>query len=122
MPNSSLTQTFQVSPPQTAEHLGSGTLAVLATPALIAWLENTAMKLIIGLSPEETSVGISMNLKHLKASGVGEIIQCEAILTVVEGRKFTFELLATNALGDLIAEGIHERVAVNIKRFMSKII
>lgn len=121
MLHSKFKQTFQVNPTQTAEHLGSGTLAVLATPALISFMENTALKLLADLPPEETSVGISMNMKHLKASGVGEIIQCEAILTVVEGRKYTFEVSATNAIGDVIAQGVHERVVVNIEKFMSKV-
>ena len=122
MLNTSFTQSIQVTENQTAANLGSGTLAVFGTPALIALMENTAMKLLIGLPEDSTSVGISINVQHLKASIVGTIINCRATITAIEGRKYSFKLEATDKAGNLIGEGIHERFIVNAQKFMSKLL
>jgi len=121
MLNSSFSQTIQVSENQTAAFLGSGTLSVFGSPALIALMENTAMKLLINIPKDSTSVGISMNMQHLKASPVGATIKCTATLINIEGRKYTFKIEAIDEMGNLIGKGIHERVEVNIGKFMSKI-
>ena len=121
MLNSTFTQTIQVSENQTALYLGSGSLPVFGTPALIALMENTSMKLLTDLPTGSSSVGISMNMKHTKASLVGAEIQCTATIIAIEGRKYTFKLEATDKAGDSIGEGIHERVVVDIAKFMAKI-
>jgi len=121
MINSTFTQTIQVSENQTALYLGSGSLPVFGTPALIALMENTSMKLLADLPTGSSSVGISMNMKHTKASLVGTEIQCTATIIAIEGRKYTFKLEATDKAGDSIGEGIHERVVVDIAKFMTKI-
>jgi len=113
-------QTIRVAENQTAIHYGSGLLPVFATPALIALMENTAMQLIT-LPEGCSSVGISINMQHLKASPVGEDIQCTATLTGVEGRKYSFEIIAADSHLQLVGKAIHERVVVDIDRFMSKI-
>ena len=118
--NKSLTQTITVNEHQTASEYGSGLLPVFATPALVALMENTAMQLI-ELPEGGSSVGISISVKHLKASAIGEIINCEAILTAVEGRKYTFELTATDSIGDIVGTGNHERVLIDVERFMNKL-
>jgi fluoroacetyl-CoA thioesterase len=63
-----------------------------------------------------------MNMQHLKASPVGATVECTATITAIEGRKYSFAIKAIDAYGDLIGEGIHERVVVNIDKFMSKIL
>ena len=118
--NKQLTQTTIVTDSQTAKRLGSGLLAVFSTPALVAFMENTAMQLID--TPEgSSSVGTSICVKHLKASAVGETISCTATLTEVEGRLYRFTLEATDSKGAVIGTGTHERALIDIERFMSKI-
>lgn len=121
MLNSTLTQTIQVSENQTAISLGSGTLPVFATPALIALMENTAMKLLSNLPEGNTSVGVSINMQHLKASPIGALVECSATISAIEGRKYTFTIKTIDAGGNLIGEGVHERVVVNVEKFMGKI-
>ena len=116
----SFSQTIQVTENQTATHYGSGLLPVFATPALIALMENTAMQLI-PLPAGCSSVGISINMQHLKASPVGTSIQCTATISAIVGKKFTFEIVATDNSLEIIGKAIHERVIVDIVRFMSKI-
>lgn len=118
--NKELSQTTIVTEDQTAEKLGSGLLPVFSTPALVAFMENTAMKLIE--TPEgKSSVGTAISVKHLKASPVGEKISCTATLTENEGRRYTFHLVATDSKGDIIGEGSHDRFVIDIEKFMAKI-
>jgi fluoroacetyl-CoA thioesterase len=115
-----ISQTIIVQENQTASKYGSGLLPVFATPALVALMENTAMQLIEP-AEDSSSVGISISVKHLKASPVGSEIKCKATITAIEGRKYSFELIATDASGDIIGEGTHERIVINIEKFMSKL-
>lgn len=116
-----LKQTFTITQEQTASNMGSGDLDVLATPALIAMLENTAKTLLSSqLSPAQTSVGIHIQLAHKKASAVGSNIQCEATLTE-QGKLFAFSLRAIDMAGNEIASGTHQRAIVDIEGFMGKL-
>ena len=117
----SFSQKIQVTENQTAIQYGSGLLPVFATPALIALMENTAMQLIT-LPAGSSSVGISINMQHLKATPVGASIQCTATIAAIEGRKYTFDIIATDNSSELIGKATHERVIVDIEKFMSKII
>ena len=120
MQHTSFSQTIQVTDSQTAAQFGSGLLPVFATPALIALMENTAMQLIT-LPAGSSSVGISINMQHLKASPVGAHIECSATVTSIEGRKYTFEIIATDSSMDIVGKAIHERVVVDIQKFMGKL-
>jgi predicted thioesterase len=66
-------------------------------------------------------VEISIDMQYLKASRVGAFIQCTATITSIEGRKYTFEIVATDSDKEIIGKAIHKRVIVDIDRFMSKI-
>ena len=116
----SFSQTIQVTENQTATHFGSGLLPVFATPALIALMENTAMQLVT-CTEGSSSVGISIDMHHLKASRIGAIIQCTATIMAIEGKKYTFEIVATDSDKEIIGKAIHKRVIVDIDKFMSKI-
>ena len=97
------------------------TAAVFATPAMVALMENAAMKAVADALPEgSTTVGAEMNVTHIKPSGLGAEIVATAVLTGVEGRKLTFNVGARDAEG-MIGEGIHIRYAVDRRRFMEKV-
>ena len=110
-----------VSAGNTAAAMGSGDLDVFATPAMVALMENAAMKAVADALPEgSTTVGAEMNETHIKPSGLGAEIVATAVLTGVEGRKLTFNVGARDAEG-MIGEGIHIRYAVDRRRFMEKV-
>jgi len=115
-----ITQQIKVDKNQTASVIGSGLLPVFSTPSMIALMENTAMQLI-PLKEGESSVGISIHAEHLKASPVGAMLTCTAILTGNEGRKYTFSIEVHDASGDLVGKADHTRYIVDIERFMSRI-
>ncbi len=116
-----LTQTITVEKSMTASQLGSGSLDVFATPALVAWMENTAAKSIENLVEGYTSVGIEINVKHLKASKIGERIEITSNLISQDKRIYEFEIKAVDTKGDLIGVATHKRAAVEIERFMRKL-
>ena len=67
-----------------AATMGSGDLQVFATPAMVALMENAAMKAVADHLPEgSTTVGAEMNVTHIKPSGVGAEIVASAVLTEV---------------------------------------
>ena len=120
MLNTSFSQTIQILENQTAAYLGSGTLPVFATPSLVALMENTSLKMLTDVPEGKTSVGIAIDIQHLKASPVGAEILCTATITAIEGRKYTFQVEAKDSSGDTVGLGTHQRVVVDIERFMSK--
>ena len=112
---------YVVKAEDTAANVGSGELPVLATPTLIAWMENAAMLTVAkDLSDNETTVGGMISVSHLRPSSIGTTVEISAILTDVNGKKLTFSLRAKDS-SNVIAEGEHIRFTVDKERFMSKV-
>lgn len=105
----------------TAEFIGSGDMAVLATPAMVALMENAAMLAVaLHLDEGETTVGSMISTSHLKPSKVGSIIEARAELIEVDGRRLEFKIEAYDGQR-LIGEGTHTRFVVNREKFLSKL-
>lgn len=112
--------TIKVEEKDTAISHGSGSLPVLATPAMIALMENAATKASIPyLADDETTVGTLINVKHLSATPVGGTVTCKAELVDMDGRKLVFRVAAEDNTG-LIGEGTHERFIVKKEKFLAK--
>ncbi|MGM9818988.1 MAG: thioesterase family protein [Paludibacteraceae bacterium] len=106
----------------TAVAMGSGALSVFATPAMVAFMENTATKVIENcLSATDTSVGTAIDVKHLKATSVGDTVFCRATLVEVAGRQLSFEIIVTDACQNVIGTAQHTRFVVDRERFLSKL-
>lgn len=100
----------------------SGSLEVLGTPFMIALMEKATCSACDSLLDEgETTVGTAINITHDKASGLGELIKASATLKAVDGRKLTFDVIATDSKEDIIGKGTITRFVVNGERFMSKV-
>lgn len=105
----------------TAEAVGSGDLPVFATPAMIALMENAAAQAVKNSLPEgATTVGTAINITHTRATRPGETVAATAELHEINSRKLTFIVTAHDSQG-IIGEGKHERVIVDIERFMNKL-
>ena len=105
----------------TAEAMGSGDLPVLATPAMIALMENAAMLAVAShLREGETTVGGFMECSHLKPTAVGEEVEAIATLRKIEGAALHFDI-AAYAGEKKIGEGHHIRYVVDRRRFLSKL-
>jgi len=102
----------------TAIALGSGDVAVLATPRVIAWLEAAAVEALQAhIEDGQTSVGVLISIEHRAASPVGADISCSAAVSGVDGRTVEFELQATDG-GRIVANGTHRRVIVDRANFI----
>ena len=114
-------QTTTVTESLIATTFGSGSLPVYATPALIALMEAASVAAINPLlSPEQTSVGTFISVKHLAASALGQTIRARAEVTAVNDRQITFAVQAWDSK-QLIGEGTHTRFIVDVDRFMKRL-
>ena len=111
-----------------ASTMKSGSLAVLATPQLAAWMEEAACACLgqaddLGPESEEseemTSVGTKIDLDHLKASPLGATVKIRATVTKVDGRQIQFWCEAWQD-GVLIGQASHTRFMVNAQKFVNK--
>ena len=79
----------------TASAVGSGDLMVYATPCMVALMEGAAWESVAPyLAEGESTVGVSLEVKHLSATPVGVEVRAESKVTAVDGRKITFEIVA----------------------------
>lgn len=116
----SYTQELIVEDTHTAIAHGSGKLPVFATPAMVAFMENTAVKCIEnGLDKGLDTVGIQIDTKHIKATKVGKKVTCTASLTQVDGKKLTFQIEATDEDGP-IGSSLHKRYIIDPIKFMER--
>jgi fluoroacetyl-CoA thioesterase len=111
----------QVTPEVTAQHMGSGTVAVFATPQMVRLMERAAVNALAPhLMPGQQSVGTLVNVRHLAATPLGATVTAHAELVSVDGRRLTFRVSAHDGT-DLIGEGIHERALIDLARFEAKV-
>jgi fluoroacetyl-CoA thioesterase len=104
----------------TALAMGSGDVAVLATPRLIALCEEASCRALAGeLEPGRTSVGVRVQVDHLAPVAVGSTVTAEATLERIEGRRLAFTVSVTDAAG-LVGAGRMTRVVVDAETFLAK--
>ena len=104
----------------TALSVGSGSLKVYATPAMLALIEKAACEALNGsLDESETTVGTLLNVKHIAATPIGMKVSATAELIERDGRKLVFNVTASDECG-VIGEGVHERFIVNSEKFINK--
>lgn len=104
----------------TAMMMGSGDLPVLATPAMLALMENAAMLAVAPELPEgATTVGGHIEASHSRPTALGDKVVAIAEVSAVEGKRITFAVAAF-AGDQLIGEGTHVRFIVDRNRFMAK--
>ena len=106
----------------TAASMGSGDMAVLATPAMLALMEHAAMMAVASAVPEgSTTVGFFISSSHVRPTAVGRRVTATAVLTAIEERKLSFDVQAQDEEGVVIGKGSHVRFVVDRARFLSKI-
>lgn len=117
------TLTFVVGDDDTAEAVGSGSLPVLGTPRLLAWLEAaTCACLDPVLAEGQTSVGTRVQVEHLAASPVGAGVEVSASSAYEDGRLHRFTVSARDtASGKVLAAGEITRVVVDAERFLARL-
>lgn len=114
-------RTLTVEAAHTATSVGSGSVDVLATPALLALAEGACCDAVADdLTPEETSVGTWSEVEYLRAVPVGETVCAHATLVGHHGRRLEFTVRVEHD-GDTVARVRHRRMLVDRERFLAGI-
>lgn len=115
------TQEIEITSKDTAKYYGSGNLEVFATPAMIALMENSAVRCISSnLEKGFDTVGIEINAKHTRATKVGLKVTCTARLVEIDGKRLLFEIKASDQDGP-IGFASHKRYIIDPEKFMNRI-
>jgi fluoroacetyl-CoA thioesterase len=105
----------------TAPRVGSGRVHVLATPVMINLIEAAALAAVEHLLPPGyQSLGTVLNIRHIAATPVGMRVTASVQLKEVEGRTLRFVVNCVDEK-DLIGDGTHERVVVNVAKFDERV-
>lgn len=106
---------------QSAVSMGSGSLNVFATPAMIALMEAASVAAVDPyLDEDKTSVGIEVQVRHLSATPIGEQITAIAEITRLDGKRVTLEVRAWDE-HEMIGEGTHVRYIIDADDFMRRV-
>jgi len=110
-----------VGPEHTAPFVGSGRIAVLATPVMINLIEAAALAAVEHLLPPgHQSLGTHLDVSHIAATPVGLRVTASAEVLGVEGRTITFRVEARDEF-EPIGGGTHQRVVVSVARFDERV-
>jgi fluoroacetyl-CoA thioesterase len=105
----------------TAQHLGSGSVEVFATPQMVLLMERAGVAAVDPLLPEGyRTVGGHLDVRHLAPTPVGFEVVATAELLEVDGRRLTFAVQAHDGV-DPIGEGIHHRFIINVPEFAQRV-
>lgn len=103
------------------EFAGNGMPAVVSTPHLVGFLERTARQTLAPhLEPDERSVGVELDLKHLAPTPVGQTIHCTARVIGVEGARVMFQIEARDNR-EVIVRGLHKRAVIRLESFSRRV-
>lgn len=115
------TAALTVKEAHTAPRIGSGKVHVLATPVMINLMEAAALAAVEDLLPEgRQSLGTRIDVSHVAATPIGMLVRATAVVTHIEDNRITFRVAAHDEQ-ELIGEGTHERVVVDMERFDSRV-
>jgi len=110
-----------VGPEHTAPFVGSGRIAVLATPVMINVMEAAALAGVEHLLPSgHQSLGIKLDVSHTAATPIGLRVTATAEVVQIEGRTITFQVQARDDF-EVIGGGTHRRVVVSVERFDERV-
>jgi len=113
--------TLVVGEEHTAPRVGSGAVHVLATPVMINVIEAAALAAVEHLLPPgHQSLGTVLHVRHIAATPVGMRVTATATVERIEGRTIHFRVEARDER-DLIGDGTHERVVVNVAKFDARV-
>ena len=112
--------THVVTDDDTAATVRSGDLPVLATPRLLAWLEEASCGAVV-LDAANTSVSWKVELEHLAPSPVGAEVTATATVVQRDGRLIRFQVVAHDVTGTVLATGEAQRVVVDREQFLSQL-
>lgn len=120
-PGTTSESSLMVDEGRTAAHLGSGTLRVFATPAMVLFIEDTCRRMVEPhLAAGESTVGISLKVRHLAPTPMGQMVRCRAEVAGIEGVVITFRAEVWDP-SEKIGEAEHKRAVIEVDRFLRRV-
>lgn len=121
--NEHYSKTFLSLQQHSAKNMGSGNLDVLATPAMVSFMEETCRDLLNQyLSDDNSSVGTQININHISASKIGESVNIKVVITeIIKEKIIKFDITASNSDNKELANATHTRVIINKEKFLNKL-
>lgn len=115
-------ESYVIKNENSAENMGSGDLAVLSTPSLVAFMENAAKIYLNNFLPQELgSVGSNININHLAPTLIGNTITITGKVTeIIKDKIINFSIEAYEG-NKKIGTANHTRVIINNSKFIEKI-
>lgn len=114
-------KTYRVKPEHTAIEVGSGSLKVLATPSLIAFMENTALNLLADHLPQGfSSVGVHIDMHHSAPTPIGGKVNVICQVKSINRASVTFSIKAQDE-HEPIGQGQHTRAVIDVGRFRKRV-
>ncbi len=105
----------------TAPRVGSGMVHVLATPVMINLMEAAALDAIERLLPPGyQSLGTVLHVRHIAATPVGMRVSASVSVEKILERTIFFRVEVRDEK-DLVGDGTHERVVVNVAKFAERV-
>ncbi len=105
----------------TAPRVGSGMVHVLATPVMINLMEAAALDAIERLLPSGyQSLGTVLHVRHIAATPVGMRVFASVSVEKIVERTIFFRVEVRDEK-DLVGDGTHERVVVNVAKFAERV-
>ena len=120
-PGDSIETTQLVDADKVASHLGSGSLQVYATPAMVTFIEHTCRKLVEPHLPDgQTSVGVALSVRHLAPTPMGATVSIRAEILKIERQLVTFRAIIRDEIEE-IGEAEHTRAIIDTERFLRRV-
>ena len=105
----------------TAAKAASGSVEVLATPVMIAWMEEASLRLAQKeLEEGFTTVGTEVNIKHLKGTLVGKTVKILSTLKEIDRKRLVFDVEVIED-GIAVGTGSHTRFIIDTAKFYEKL-
>ena len=115
-------ESYVIKNENSAENMGSGDLAVLSTPSLVAFMENAAKNYLNKFLPEEIgSVGSNININHIAPTLIGNSITVRGKITEVIKEKIIKFSIEAYEKDKKIGDAEHTRVIINNTKFLEKL-
>jgi fluoroacetyl-CoA thioesterase len=114
-------KTITVAESHVARHLAGKGIRVFSTPEMVRLMEECALEGVLALlQPEQNTVGIRVEMRHLAATPLGMKVTARCTLVEIDRRRLVFHAEVHDEM-EKIGEGLNERFIVDKEKHEQRI-
>ncbi len=114
-------KTITVAESHVARHLAGEGIRVFSTPEMVRLMEECALEGVLALlQPEQNTVGIRVEMRHLAATPLGMKVTARCTLVEIDRRRLVFQTEVHDEV-EKIGEGLNERFIVDKEKHEQRI-